>query len=79
MENEPTLFLFKSDLKVSALNQKVNAAFQPRIGFPSFRYRFEALIERGFNFVVFLSKSLLASNPKGLKISSFSLKGPTTL
>ena len=57
MENEPTLFLFKSDLKVSALNQKVYAAFQPRIGFPSFRYRFEALIERGFDFVGFFYQS----------------------
>ena len=42
---------------------------RPRIGFLSFRYFSEALIECGFNLEVLLPKSLLASNLKGLKKS----------
>ena len=70
----------KSDSKVTALNRKIDAVSRPSIGFLSFSYRSEALIEYGFNLEVLLSKSLLASNPKGLKNRAFrNPKGAPTL
>ena len=42
----------KSDFELSAQNRKIDTVSQPIIGFLSFRYRSEALIEGGFNLEV---------------------------
>ena len=52
--------LLKFDSKVSALNRKIDAVEQPRIGFLSFRYRSEALIQCDFMLEVLLL--IVASN-----------------
>ena len=71
--------LLKSDSKFSALNRKVDVVSRPWVGFLSFRYRYEVLIECDLNLEVLWSKSLLSSNPKGLKKLTFSPKGPMAL
>ena len=45
--------VFKSDLKLSALNRTIDSVSRPRIGLLSFRYYSEALTESGFNLKVF--------------------------
>ena len=64
--------------KINALNFKIVTVSQPCVQFFLLRSRFKALTEKSLIFGVSLSECLRMSNPKALKTSSISPKGPTT-